>query len=78
MLLLHYLCGLYRMCWGLLLTCRVVERRVDVLCRGYGWFSKRVNSLFGCSGSLMHALCPDGSFMVVLAHLKVKTQISSS
>jgi len=51
------------MYWGLLLTCRVVERRVDVLCHGYGWFSERVNDVVGCSGSLMYALCPNGSFM---------------
>ena len=56
-------CGSSHMYWGLLLTCRVVERRVDVLCRGYGWFSERVNDVVGCSGSLMYALCPNGSFM---------------
>ena len=27
-------------------------------CRGYGWFSERVNAVVGCSGSLMFALCP--------------------
>ena len=31
-------CGSSHMYWGLLLTCRVVERRVDVLCRYYMWF----------------------------------------
>jgi len=30
MLLLHFLCGPSLMYWGLLLTCHVVERRVDV------------------------------------------------
>ena len=40
---------------GLLLTCRVVERCVDVLCRDYGWFSERIDAVIGCSGSLMYA-----------------------
>ena len=63
------------MYWGLLLTCRVVERRVDVLCRGYAWFSEL--SFVGCSGSLMYALCPDGFFMGcvgVLTHVRTPTQ----
>ena len=47
------LCGMSHMYWGLLLTCHVVERHVDVLCRGYGWFSERVNAVIGCSGSMM-------------------------
>ena len=42
------LCGTSHMYWGLLLTCRV-----DVLCRGYGWFSERVNTVVGCSGSMI-------------------------
>ena len=64
------LCGSSHTYWGLLLTCRVVERRVDVLCRSYAWFSERVNAVFGCSGSLMYALCPDGFLWVVLEFLR--------
>jgi len=38
------LCGSSNMYWGLLLTCRIVNPRVDVIWRGYGWFSERVNA----------------------------------
>jgi hypothetical protein len=48
------LCGSSHLYWGLLLTCRVDERCVDVLCRGYGWFSEWINAVVGCSVSLLY------------------------
>jgi hypothetical protein len=36
-------CGSSHMYWGLLLSCHVDERRVDVLCRGY---SQDINTTF--------------------------------
>ena len=77
------LCVSSHMYWGLLLTCHIVERHVDVLCCGYGWFSEWINAVVGCSGSLMYALCPDGSFygscrrscMGLMNHIKLKEHI---
>jgi hypothetical protein len=54
-MLLSLFCGSSHMYWDLLLTCRIVERRVDVLYRGYVWFSERINAVVGCSGSLVYA-----------------------
>ena len=52
-------------CTGVfLLTCRIVNPRVDVIWRGYGWFSERVNVVVGCSDV---ALRPNGSLWVALA-----------
>ena len=69
-------------CTGdLLLTCRVVERCVDILCRGYGWFSVRISAAVCCSGSLIYALCHDGSFMGrvgVLTHVRTPTRPTRS
>jgi hypothetical protein len=47
------LCGSSHMYWSHLLTCCVVERRVDVLCHGYGWFPEWINAVVDCSQSLM-------------------------
>ena len=38
MILLHFLCGSSLRYWGLLLTCRVVEGRVDVFAVVIGGF----------------------------------------
>ena len=55
------LCGSSNMYWGLLLTCHIVNTRVDVFWRGYGWFSERFNSVVGWSNV---ALRPNGSLWV--------------
>ena len=52
-------CGSSHMYWGLLLTWCVVERRVDVLCSGYVWFSEQIKAVVGCPGSLMYIKLPE-------------------
>jgi len=42
--------------WGLLFTCRVVNRRVGVL-TWLCWLPDRTDVAVGCSGSLVSTLC---------------------
>ena len=59
-------CGSSYTYWDLLLACRVVELPIDIFVL---WL--RVTPV-GCSGNLEYALCPDGSFRVVLTFLSGK------
>jgi hypothetical protein len=56
-------CGSSHMYWDLLLACRVVELSIDIFVL-WLWVAP-----FGCSGNLVYALCPDGSFRVMLTFL---------